>query len=117
MIADTGNLEYLKENIAFPEYISDDLQLFLTNTDSPLSSFEINKKERYKALSMKIEANSETQTNEVVGNILEKLTQKINLDTYKKAIVNLKEKMSTGDMDAFHAYSEIVKKAKEMKIK
>jgi hypothetical protein len=82
-----------------------------------VDSFELEKKERYKALSMKIEVNSAEQTWYVIWNTIEKLVKKINLDSYKKAIKILKEKMWTWDMEAFWEYSEVVKEAKKMGLK
>ncbi len=117
ILADTENLNYLQEHIIFAEYIRSDLQKFLKSWDKALSSMELNTKERYKALSMKIESSAAEQTNEVIWSTLEKLTRKINLDTYKKAITSLKEKMNAWDMKAFTQYSEIVKLAKKKGLK
>lgn len=117
IIAWDENLSYIKEHIIFPEYISANLQKFLKTWASILDSFELNTKERYKALSMKIESTAAEQTNDVVWNTLEKLVRKINLDIYKKAITSLKAKMNAWDNDAFWKYSEVTKKAKEVWLK
>ncbi|MCD5380885.1 DNA primase [Candidatus Gracilibacteria bacterium] len=117
ILSSLDNLKYIKDHIIFPEYINPELQKFLDSGESALDNMELNSKERYKALSMKIESTALEQTNEVIGNTLDKLVKKINLDTYKKAITSLKEKMNAGDNNAFGEYSEIVKKAKKMGLK
>ena len=78
---------------------------------------ELEKKSKFQAIAMKIEENSSSQTNDVVWNIIDKLVKKINLDSYKKAIKILKEKMNSWDMDAFTQYTEVVKQAREMGLK
>lgn len=117
ILASKENQEYIKQHIIFGEYITPDLQKFLDSGTGALSSLELNIKERYKALSMKIESTAQEQTNEVMWNTLDKLVKKINLDTYKKAITSLKEKMNSWDNKAFGEYSEIVKKAKQVWLK
>ncbi len=117
ILSSPDNRKYIKENIIFPEYINPELQKFLDSWESALNNMELNTKERYKALSMKIESTALEQTNEVIWNTLDKLVKKINLDTYKKAITSLKEKMNAWDNNAFWEYSEIVKKAKKMWLK
>jgi hypothetical protein len=48
---------------------------------------------------------------------LEKIAQKINLDSYKKLTEKLKEKMNNWDDNAFLQYTELVKIAKKYWIK
>ena len=117
IISNGSNLQFLKESIIFPEYISSNLSKFLKDGSKILSKLELDQKERYKALAMRIESVESEQTNEVIWNTLAKLVRKINLDTYKKAINSLKEKMNSWDMDAFAKYSEIVKVAREKWLK
>jgi DNA primase len=117
ILNDSSVLWELKEKIIFTNFISRDLTEVLENGPKIVNTYELQKKERYKALSMKIEANSAEQTGEVVWNILDKLVRKINLDSYKKAITILKEKMNSWDMEAFWEYSEVVKEAKKRGLK
>ncbi len=114
IVSNGSNQKFLQESIIFPEYISSNLSKFLQGWNKVLSKLDLDQKERYKALAMKIENSESEQTNEVIWNTLAKLVRKINLDTYKKAINSLKEKMNSWDMNAFWKYSEIVKEAKKM---
>jgi DNA primase len=107
----------LREKIIFRDFISLDLANFLAEWWSIVEQMELEKKSKYQAIAMKIEDNSATQTGEVIWNTIEKLIKKINLDSYKKAIKILKEKMNSGDMDAFAEYTKVVKSAREMGLK
>jgi len=117
IINDESVLVELREKIIFRDFISLDLANFLAEWWTIIEKMELQKKERFKALAMKIEENSLSQTNDVVWNTIEKLVKKINLDSYKKAIKILKEKMNSWDMDAFAEYTKVVKSAREMGLK
>ena len=107
----------LREKIIFRDFISLDLANFLAEWWIIVNQMELQKKSKYQAIAMKIEDNSATQTNEVIWNTIDKLVKKINLDSYKKAIKILKEKMNKWDIQAFTEYSEVVKEAKKMGLK
>ena len=117
LLNDEKLIAELREKIIFRDFISLDLAKILVSGSHIVENFELEKKERYKALAMKIEDNSLSQTGEVIWNTIEKLVKKINLDSYKKAIKILKEKMNSWDIEAFWKYSEIVKEAKKMGLK
>lgn len=110
-------LAELREKIVFRDFISLDLANFLAEWWTIVNQMELEKKSKYQAIAMKIENNSTSQTNEVIWNTIDKLVKKINLDSYKKAIKILKEKMNKWDIQAFSEYSEIVKKAQKMGLK
>ena len=110
-------LAELREKIIFRDFISLDLANFLAEWWTIVNQMELEKKSKYQAIAMKIENNSTSQTNEVIWNTIDKLVKKINLDSYKKAIKILKEKMNKWDIQAFSEYSEIVKKAQKMGLK
>jgi len=107
----------LREKIIFRDFINLDLKEFLSKWGTFIENMELEKKSKFQAIAMKIEENSSSQTNDVVWNIIDKLVKKINLDSYKKAIKILKEKMNSWDMDAFTQYTEVVKQAREMGLK
>ncbi|MDQ7022441.1 MAG: toprim domain-containing protein [Candidatus Gracilibacteria bacterium] len=117
LLNDETLIAELREKIIFRDFISHDLKDILASGSNLVNGFELEKKERFKALAMKIEDASNSKTNDVIGNIIDKLVKKINLDSYKKAIKILKEKMANGDMEAFGGYSEVVKNAKKMGLK
>jgi len=110
-------LAELREKIVFRDFISLDLANFLAEWWTIVNQMELEKKSKYQAIAMKIENNSTSQTNEVIWSTIDKLVKKINLDSYKKAIKILKEKMNSWDMQAFSEYSEVVKKAQKMGLK
>lgn len=117
ILNDESVLWELREKIIFRDFINLDLKEFLSKWGIFIENMELEKKSKFQAIAMKIEENSASQTNDVVWNIIDKLVKKINLDSYKKAIKILKEKMNSWDMEAFTQYSEVVKKAKEMGLK
>ncbi len=111
------NLDYLKQNIIFTEFVWEDLKKFIEFREKYLDQISLEKKERFRWISLKIDSEDNKKTNDVVWNLLEKLCKKINLDSFKIAIKNLKEKMSKWDLEAFAKYDEILKKAREKGIK
>ena len=108
--------EILEQNIIFKEAISKDLQLILENSKN-IDSFPLDKKEKYKAISMKIEIENQEKTPENILEEIKKIAQKINIESYKKITEKLKEKMSQWDDNAFLQYTEIIKTAKKYGIK
>jgi len=117
IIYNEDNLKLLKENIIFPEEIWKDLNDFLKSPEKTLKSFQLEKKERYKWLALRIEEEDKIRTGENKDDIIIKLVKKINLDIFKKISNNLKEKMKSWDENAFLKYSQLIKKAKEYNIK
>jgi len=117
LLNDEKLLAELREKIIFRDYIWNDLKEVLANWSTVIEKMPIEKRDSLKALAMKIENDAIYQTWEVIWNTIDKIVKKINLDSYKKAIKFLKEKMNSQDTDAFAKYSEVVKKAKEMGVK
>jgi len=117
IINDETILAELREKIIFRDFINKDLADFLEKGSSIVEKMELQKKERFKALAMKIEENSFSQTNDVVWNIIDKLVKKINLDSYNKAIKILDEKVKKWDMDSFYKKARIIKEWKEIWIR
>ncbi len=107
---------YLKENIIFKEAIGWDLKKFLDDS-SILNSLSLDKKERYKSISLMLEEEDKLKTTENLSETLDKLVKKINIDSYKKLSEKLKAEMSAWNNDAFTQYSEIVRTAKKYGIK
>jgi len=108
--------EILEQNIIFKEAISKDLQSILDNLKN-IDSLPLDKKEKYKAISMKIEEENQEKTPENILEEIKKIAQKINIESYKKITEKLKEKMSQWDDNAFLQYTEIIKTAKKYGIK
>ena len=113
------NDEYKKifeEKLLFKEYLDNDLKKILEDSKS-LETFPLEKKDDYKAISMKIEMELEKDNEENKKQVLEKLIKQINLENYRKIVSDLKQKMLDWDENAFIKYSEIIKKAKEYNLK
>lgn len=101
------NRKLLKENLLFLDTLEKDLKKFIEIWETYLNSLEIEKKERYKASSILIENEEEDKNN------ITKLIKKINIDSYKTATNNLKEKINSWDKDWLKEYMDIIKLAKE----
>lgn len=107
----------LKDNLVFFEYIWKDLKNFLEKWQKYLSELELNKKEKYRWISLKIEEENREKTPENIETEINKISSWINREIYKKLYQELKEKMNSWDLDAFKEYSELIKKAKSIWIK
>ncbi|MDD3646491.1 MAG: DNA primase [Candidatus Gracilibacteria bacterium] len=116
ILLEPESIDYLKEHIIFSEAIGKDLQSFLENPTT-LNSLPLDKKDRYKSISMMLEDEDKLKTNENLGETLEKLVKKININALKSLSEKLKSQMEAGDNDAFAKYSEIVRTAKKFGIK
>lgn len=107
----------LKDNLVFFEYIWKDLKNFMEKWQKYLSELELNKKEKYRWISLKIEEENREKTPENIETEINKISSWINREIYKKLYQELKEKMNSWDLDAFKKYSELIKKAKSIWIK
>ena len=117
IIHDKSLASKLYEKLVFKEEISLHLQKAVDEPDTFLWSLELEKKEFFRGLSLKIEDQEQRENSEVREKTLEKLIDKINKDTYKRLTEKLKKLMQEWDMSAFEKYSATVKKAKENRIK
>lgn len=117
IIFDEWNLLLLKNNLLFPEYLWKDLISFLKSPEKALKSFELEKKERYKALALRLEEEDKLKTDEKEDETIIKLAKKINIDIFKKLTSELKNKMNSWDNDAFNEYTKLVWLAKKHWIK
>jgi len=105
-----------QENLIFKEYLNKDL-IELLNWELKLEELPIEKRDTYKAISMKISDENSSKSPEHIEEEIKKIIQKINLDTYKKITEDLKQKMKSWDEQAFLEYNEVIKKAKKYGIK
>lgn len=114
ILIDKNNINIFNKNIIFHENISKNLSNFLEKWADFLKELELNKKERYKWISLQIEEENKEKTQENIEKELKKISMKINKDIYKKLCRELKNKMNSGDMEAFKKYSLLVKDAKKL---
>lgn len=109
--------EFIKENISFREFLNDDLQNILENWIEIINNFEINKKNKYKALSSQEEALeiqaqlewSSVKNEEAIKSIILKTIKKLNWDILSEAKNELTEKIKSGDLEALKKYNELLK--------
>lgn len=116
-IIDEKNIEYIKKNLIFNEWLWKDLEWFFEKWISYLDSLELSKKEKYKAISLKIESiNSESNINHIEEE-LKKVIDWLNREIFKTESAKLKQDISSGNNDALLKYSLLISKAKKAQIK
>ena len=111
------NLIFFKDNILFLKWLNNDLSEIIKNWNNYINNFELNKKEKYKWLSLKIEEENNLKNEFNIERELEKIVFWINKDIYKKQVIILKSKMNSWDTNAFKQYNDLLIKAKSMKLK
>ena len=116
-LIDKKNIFFFKKNIIFKEWLNIDLIDAIEKWNNFLNDLNLEKKEKYKWLSLKIEEDNKLKTEFNSEKELEKLVIWINKEIYKKQVNTLKLKINSWNTDAFNKYNELVKKAKEMWIK
>ena len=108
------NINIFNKNLIFPENISKNLNYFLEKWAVYLQELELNKKEKYKWLSLQVEEENKEKTPENIENEVKKISMRINKEIYKKLCIELKNKMWNWNTEAFKKYSILVKEAKKM---
>ncbi|MDD2907713.1 MAG: DNA primase [Candidatus Gracilibacteria bacterium] len=116
-LMDEKNIDYIKKHIVFEEAIGKDLKGFIENGISFLDNMELNKKERYKAISLKLESDSSTTNSTHIEEELKKVIEGLNREFYKSEVEKLKNLINSGDNDALLKYSTLIAKAKKAQIK
>lgn len=114
ILNDEKNIDIFNKNLLFTENTSKNLENFLKKWKDFLQELELNKRERYKWLSLRIEEENKEKTTENIQNELKKISSSINKEIYKKLCAKLKNEMWKWDMEAFKKYSKLVKDAKKM---
>jgi len=117
ILIDEKNINVLLNNIIFKDNISKNLKNFLDNWKSVLSNIDLDSKEKYRWISLKIEEANKEKTPENIDKEIIQISKSINKSIYKTQYNKLKNKMKSWDTNAFLKYSELVKKAKELWIK
>ena len=105
------------DGLVFKEEISENFRKAIDNPDSYLSTLDLERKEKLRWLSLKIEERETGENTQTQEKTIEKLIKKINTDTYKSLTERLKSEMKAWDIKAFEKYSVTVKKAKQHNIK
>lgn len=116
-IMDEKNIEYIKKNLIFNEWLSKDLEWFFEKWVFYLDGLELTKKEKYKAISLKIESDNTTSNSNHIEDELKKVVDWLNREIYKSEFMKLKNLMNSWDNEALLKYTMLVAKAKKAQIK
>ena len=116
ILLDEKHKEFIQKNIIFKDNIWKGLKDILQDTRN-IDTFPIEKRDKLKAISMKISIEEENDTEKRIEDDLVSFVKKLNTFYYKKIVWELKQKMESWDDKAFLEYSKIIKIAKEHNIK
>lgn len=114
------NEEYInifREKVLFPEWLHKDLKWVIDSWTKYVDSLEINKKERYKAMALKIDSEKNQVNEEHKKEDIEKMISGLNREIYKNEVTRLKKLIDTWDNNALLEYSKLIAKAKKAQIK
>jgi len=117
ILNDESFIPEIKEKILFKNNISNYLKDILEKWISIVDSFDIDISQRLKAMAAKQEEINSHENKEKINIDMNKVIHKLNIDLYKKEEAILKEKMNKWDTDAFVEYNNLIKIAKENKLK
>jgi len=111
------NIDFFNKHMLFKEWLWNDLKAILEKWISYIDWLELNKKERLRWISLKIESDSEHSTKEHSEAELHKITDWLNREIYKKLVWILKKEMNSWNTEAFLKYTHLVNEAKKIGIK
>lgn len=114
------NEEFIKiveENALFPDTFPKDLKEVINYWIKAINSFELNKKDKYKALALKIETDNELNTQEHIVSELKKVINALNRESFKKEEERLKSLINMRDTKALTEYQELLTLAKKSWLK
>lgn len=107
----------IKEKILFPDSIWKDLKNLIESWNEYIQKLELEKKERYKWISLEIETKSQHENKEHIKDELEKVVWSLNREIYKKEVERLKNEINLWNNDALLEYSKLISIAKKSGIK
>ena len=116
-ISNKKNIEFFKKHILFKDWLWIDLKNILNNWTWYIDSLELNKKERLRWISLKVEAESAHSNTEHSEIELNKIIDWLNREVYKKLVHTLKKEMKAGNSEAFIKYTHLISEAKKIGIK
>jgi hypothetical protein len=111
------NLVFFNKHILFKEWLWSDLKAILEEWTWYINSLELNKKERFRWISLKLEAETSHTNEDHSETELLKITTWLNRELYKKLVTILKKAMNSGNPEAFIKYTHLVNEAKKFGIK
>ena len=111
------NLVFFNKHILFKEWLWSDLKAILEEWTWYINSLELNKKEIFRWISLKLEAETSHTNEDHSETELLKITTWLNRELYKKLVTILKKAMNSGNPEAFIKYTHLVNEAKKFGIK
>lgn len=111
------NLDFFKKNIIFEEYLPKDLKEIFENWIEKINSFPLEKKEKIKWISLKIEDSESIKNSFNKQEDLQKMIFWLNREIFLKNQEKLKNKMNSWDNEAILEYTKLISKAKKIGLK
>lgn len=116
-ISNENNIDYFNKHILFKDWLWKDLKKILEEWISYINTLELNKKERLRWVSLKIDSENQHTNNEHTSEELNKIVDWINREIYKKLVIILKKEMNSWNSEAFLKYTKLISEAKKIGIK
>ncbi len=116
-IIDKEYSKIIKEKLLFPDSIWKDLKNLLESWGEYIQKLELDKKEKYKWISLEIETKSEHENSEHIKDELSKVIWSLNREIYKKEVERLKSEIDLWNNNALLEYSKLISIAKKSGIK
>lgn len=115
ILIDSEFKKVVEHNLLFWEYIGEDLKKILENTDW-IQSFELEKKELLRGLSLSIEEENKSLTKEKILENLKWICQKLNFDIGQRQLKEYKKLLweSPNSTEAMMKYNDIARKIKSL---
>lgn len=116
-LLDENNLNFFKEKIIFEEYLPKDLKEIFNFWTEKINSFPLEKKEKIKWISLKIEDLENSKNNSNKQENLQKIIFWLNREIFLQNQEKLKNKMNSWDNEVILEYTKLISKAKKAWIK
>ncbi|MFK7780302.1 MAG: DNA primase [Candidatus Gracilibacteria bacterium] len=116
-ISNENNIEYFNKHILFKDGLGKIFNNILEDGTSYINTLDLNKKERLRGISLKIDYDNKHSNTEHTKEELNKIVDGINREIYKKLVLVLKKEMDLGNAEAFLKYTKLISEAKKNGIK
>lgn len=117
ILLDEKNIDFFKENIVFSEYLAKDLKEIFEFWIKKIESFDLEKKEKIKWISLKIEDSENFKNSINKQEELKKAVIWLNREIFLNKQEELKNKINSGDESALLEFTSLNAKAKKIGLK
>ncbi len=117
ILLDEKNIDFFKENIVFSEYLPKDLKEIFEFWIKKIESFDLEKKEKIKWISLKIEDSENFKNSINKQEELKKAVIWLNREIFLNKQEELKNKINSGDESALLEFTSLNAKAKKIGLK